>query len=240
MELRDTIAIEVMKVLLKKAHDKPLSLAQCEALPEIISKDAYIFADEMLSVRGLPAHKEATAQEVIDSIHNEVEDQEDITPEQLVENIRSHLRRLCPPVCERCHGAGWAMDFKTSSMTASASCIPCPSCKPKCVTCGAVEPHSGHLCKGEKYRKYEELLCSMCTPRHGSTPCPDCRDEEMRCGGSGYKPISPFDAMRIAYGRAIPCDGCEECPCPECWADKIDCDRNREAHGVHLNRIGGE
>ena len=53
MELRDTIAIEVMKVLLKKAHDKPLSLAQCEALPEIISKDAYIFADEMLSVRAL-------------------------------------------------------------------------------------------------------------------------------------------------------------------------------------------
>ena len=37
-----------------------------------------------------------------------------------------------------------------------------------------------------------------------------------RCGGSGYKPISPFDEERIKHGRAIPCVGCEECPCPDC------------------------
>ena len=54
MELRDTIAIEAMKVLLETAYDKPLPLAQAEALIGTISRDAYAYADEMLSVRALP------------------------------------------------------------------------------------------------------------------------------------------------------------------------------------------
>ena len=53
MELRDTIAIEAMRVLLAKSYDKPLSMAQADALFGIIPKDAYKYADEMLSVRGI-------------------------------------------------------------------------------------------------------------------------------------------------------------------------------------------
>ena len=53
----------------------------------------------------------------------------------------------------------------------------------------------------------------------------------MGCGGSGYKPISPFDERRIAYGRAIPCDGCDECPCPDCGGDGL-------AHRSKLKNFG--
>ena len=51
--LRDTIAIEAMRVLLEKAYDKPLSLAQADALLGTIPEAAYAYADEMLSVRAL-------------------------------------------------------------------------------------------------------------------------------------------------------------------------------------------
>jgi hypothetical protein len=53
MELRDAIAIEVMKVILERAYDKPLSLAQADALPGIISRDAYAHADAMMKARGV-------------------------------------------------------------------------------------------------------------------------------------------------------------------------------------------
>ena len=44
------------------------------------------------------------------------------------------------------------------------------------------------------------------------------------------------------YITCMKCEdrGCPACQCSECGAGKVKCDRNREAHGVHLNAIGGE
>ena len=53
MELRDTIALEAMKVLIEAAYSEAVPSATAAALPGIISKAAYTYADEMLKARGV-------------------------------------------------------------------------------------------------------------------------------------------------------------------------------------------
>jgi len=49
--LRDTIAIEAMRVMVECVNAKHLSTAQYNYMSSKIAKEAYRYADEMLSVR---------------------------------------------------------------------------------------------------------------------------------------------------------------------------------------------
>lgn len=53
MELRDTIALEAMKVLIEDAYFVPVPSATAVALPGKIASAAYTYADEMLKARGV-------------------------------------------------------------------------------------------------------------------------------------------------------------------------------------------
>ena len=106
--------------------------------------------------------------------------------------------------------------------------------------------HSGHQWMGrEILRALDELSVLEEQYSHLEDLYNRLHSERDRLSGEVRQLLIALSNAKIEIEKLKPCPNCIAATalypkCATCGADKGSCDKNREAHGVHLNRVGGE